>query len=423
MIKPNILPADNYIVLNKTILTDQDSKLLIMLYQPIVGVDAINLFLTLWSCLDKNELMSAKQSHHYLINKMQITMSEILTAREKLEAVGLLKTYFHKDKIDSYVYVLYSPLGADEFLNNPLLGTVYYNAVGREEYEQTIAHYEIPSFNLNEYEDISAHFKDVFESSYDEIKEHTNLKKISKNNIILNNEINIDEIISLIPEELINFNKIDKETKELIKTIIFIYGFNNEEIVALIKNTIDNNKQINKNLLREKAQNYFGFEYNDNPSIMYKTQPSYLKKETTDNSKKSKIIYQFENITPYDFLCSKYDGIKPLKTDIRIVEHLLLDLKLNPGVVNVLIDYVLKINNNKLTKNFIEAIASQWKKSKIETVSMALEFASKEYNKRKNPISNKKETLKPDWLDKQIDIEEATNDEKKEMEDLLKEFR
>ena len=57
----NILPADIYIVVNKTILQENDNKILTMLYQPIIGTDAINLYLTLCLDLDKNEFMSEEK--------------------------------------------------------------------------------------------------------------------------------------------------------------------------------------------------------------------------------------------------------------------------------------------------------------------------------------------------------------------------
>ena len=50
----NILPADTYTVINKTILSEQDRKILLMLYQPIIGSGPINLFMTLWMNLDKS---------------------------------------------------------------------------------------------------------------------------------------------------------------------------------------------------------------------------------------------------------------------------------------------------------------------------------------------------------------------------------
>ena len=53
--KCNVLPADTFLVLNKTILTEQDRKIIILLYQPIIGGMATSLYFTLWSYLDKSE--------------------------------------------------------------------------------------------------------------------------------------------------------------------------------------------------------------------------------------------------------------------------------------------------------------------------------------------------------------------------------
>ena len=107
-----------------------------------------------------------------------------------------------------------------------------------------------------------------------------------------------------------------------------------------------------------------------------------------------------------------------------LIEHLIVDLKLNPAVVNVLIDFVLKINNNKLTKSYVVTIASQWKISKIETVEDAMEFARKEYNlKNKRKKTYEKEEIKPAWFDQKIDKNEATLEEQKEIDDMLKEFK
>ena len=56
--KSTILPADKFIVINKTIFNDQDRKLLMRLYQPIIGSDAVSLYFNLWSELDKMEFTS-----------------------------------------------------------------------------------------------------------------------------------------------------------------------------------------------------------------------------------------------------------------------------------------------------------------------------------------------------------------------------
>ena len=128
----SILPADTYTVINKTVITDKDKKIVSMLYQPIIGFSAVSLYYTLISDLDKRELFSDDLMHHHLMTTMQLKLEDIIIAREKLEAVGLIKTYMKKDNINQYVYLIYSPLDANEFFNHPILNIVLYNNVGKK---------------------------------------------------------------------------------------------------------------------------------------------------------------------------------------------------------------------------------------------------------------------------------------------------
>jgi replication initiation and membrane attachment protein len=99
--KISILPADTYMVVNRTILNDNDRKVLTMLYQPIIGYTAVNLYFTLWADLDKKEIMSIEFTHHHLMGSMKLRLSEIVEAREQLEAIGLIKTYLKKGDINT----------------------------------------------------------------------------------------------------------------------------------------------------------------------------------------------------------------------------------------------------------------------------------------------------------------------------------
>lgn len=127
-----ILPADTYTVINKTILSDSDIKLISRLYQPIIGYTAVSLYLTLLDDLDKLELMSEELTHHHLMATMQLKLEDIVIAREKLEAAGLLKTYLKKDSVNHYAYLIYSPLSAHEFFQHPILNVVLYNNLGKK---------------------------------------------------------------------------------------------------------------------------------------------------------------------------------------------------------------------------------------------------------------------------------------------------
>lgn len=423
MLKEKVLPADTFIVINKTILNEYDRKLLIMLYQPIIGYKAISLYFSLWMYLDKREVMSNEFTHHQLMMTMQLKLSEIVEAREKLEAIGLLKTYVRKSNINNFVYEIYSPISAYEFLNNPVLVTALYNNIGKNEYEKIIEYYKVPRISLKEYEEITCSFNEIFKSvNISGFERLENVNKYSSNKIKVESKIDLDNIISLIPEELFNVRSLTNETKELINKISFIYNYDDVRMSELIRESLTDKKTIDKQALKINSRKYYQFENSGKlPSLVYRTQPEYLRKPVGDTSNRAKIIYQFETTTPYDYLQSKYKNSKPSKTDIAILEYLLLDMNLNAGVVNVLVDYVLKINNNKLSKNFVDAIASQWAKSKIETVEEAMKIAEKEYKNKKKSKKDIKEE-KPIWFNQNIEENTASEEEIKEMEKMFSKF-
>ena len=421
--KYSLMPADTYIVINRTILNDHDRKLLVMLYQPIVGSLAINLYFTLWSYLDKTEIMSSSWNHHHITNSMGITLKEFITSREKLEGIGLLKSYVKQGTVNNYVYEMFSPLSAHDFFNNPILNTVLYTNIGNDEYNKVKEYFKVPRINLSSYEDITLKFNEVYESTNTINTISTDIKKKSTGKLDIMSTIDLNNVLMSIPEEMLNIKSITRETKELIIKLGFIYDLNDEEMNNIIRNSINEKHNIDKELLKTNARKYYRFENSGKmPSIVYRNQPEYLRKPVGDTSKRAKVIYQFETTSPYDFLSSKNGGTKPTKTDLSLLEYLLIDLNLNPGVVNVLIDYVLRINDNKLTRNFIETIAGQWKRNKIETVEDAMNLASKEQKVRKTKTTIKKVEEKPTWFDE--DIKETTDEQKqKELEELLKEFR
>ena len=160
----SILPADTYSVINRTVINDTDLKIVSMLYQPIIGFAAVALYTTLLDDLNKSTLMSEEQTHHHLMATMQLRLEDIVIAREKLEAVGLIKSYVKKASINHYVYLVYSPISAHEFFNHPILNVVLYNNLGKKEYEKLLYYFKIPRINLKDYEEVSASFDEVFNS-------------------------------------------------------------------------------------------------------------------------------------------------------------------------------------------------------------------------------------------------------------------
>ncbi|MDO4962725.1 MAG: DnaD domain protein [bacterium] len=419
-----ILPADTFIVVNKTVLSDKDRNILTLLYQPIVGASSISLYYTLWSYLDKSEILSNEWTHHHILRDMLINNTELQESLEKLEAIGLIKAYKKTGNINNYVYELYSPLSASEFINNPLLSTGLFSAVGKLEYERIINYFKIPKINLKEYEDITKSFSDVFAFTNLQLNDNLiyDIKKSTNRKLELLTKIDVNTILSLISDDMLNKRSLTKDTKDFLYKISYIYNYDNDDMIELIRNSLTEKHTIDKKLLQENANKYYRYDnMNKLPSIIYKNQPEYLRKELTDTSNRSRIIHLFETTSPYDFINSKYKTGNPTSSDLAIISYLLIDLNLKPGVVNVLVDYVLKINNNKLVKNFVEVIASQWSKSNIETVEDAMNIAEEEY-KKKRKVKEKAKTIpkNPDWFNKDIKENTATLDEIKELEEYMK---
>ena len=432
-----ILPADSYVVINKTTITDADRKLISMLYQPIIGYTAVSLYNTLIDDLDKLELMSEELTHHHLMSTMQLKLEDIIIAREKLEGIGLIKTYVKKGNINSYVYLIYSPITANEFFNHPVLNVVLYNNLGKKEYERLLNYYKVPRVNLKDYEEITCSFDNAFKTASGTILDMpTDVIKRESNNLEITKGIDFNLLISSIPSSQISEKCFNKETKELINALSFTYNLSTLDMQGLVKNALNEKGTIDKTELRKNCRDYYKFDNNGKlPTLIYNKQPDYLKKPQGDNSKWAKMVYTFENMTPYQFLKAKYKGGEPTERDMRLIESLLIDQKLNSGVVNVLIAYVLKINNEQLKKSYVETIAGQWKRLNIETVEEAMRITEKEHKKMKKLVEDNKtptapptktqptqEAVVPAWFNQNLNELEPTNTEQEEMDKVLDEM-
>ncbi len=429
----SILPVDSYVVVNKSIINDNDRKILTMLYQPIIGGIAINLYFSLWADLNKQEVMGREYTHHHLMTITKLSLEDIVVARKKLEALGLLRTYYKYGEVNNYVYELYSPISASEFLSNPILSVSLYSFLGDKEYEYITNYYKIPKINLTSFENISTKFSDIYNLDIKKINDVTqkNIQSKEKLDLIINETVDFDFIIRST-KGLLNEKSLTNNMKKLINNLCYLYNFDEVTISNIIKNSLNEKGIISDIELKKNCKNYYSFENKGKiPNLVYKKRNTVASDNIIDGNLREKLIKCFESKTPYEFLKSKYKGAKPTNKDITLLETLLTDQELNPGVINVLIDYVIRINDSKLNKNLIESIASQWKMLGIETVSDAMKQAEIEYKKHKNYIQSKNEkemkfnpqVKLPHWYGKDIKKEDMTIEEELELKNMLKEFK
>ena len=425
-----LLPADNYIVINKSVITAHDMEIINLLYLPIIGPLAVSLYNVLYNDLDHLKTMSDNLTHAHLLANLHLSCKELVEVRNVLEAIGLIKSYVKTDSVNRYIYELYSPVSCHEFFSHPILNIVLYNNVGKIEYDRLINYFKIPKVNKEGYTEITKKFNHVFDSvpctSFDMYKD--NIRKYNKQKLNIDSNFDINFLIESMPKQ-IDKKIFTKDLQELIISLAYLYDIDATRMGSIIKSCINERGTVNRDELRKVARDHYQFDHSGLlPTVVEQTQPEYLRKPIGDNSNIAKMIYTFETVSPYDFLRSKCGDAEPVKRDVKLLEDLLIDHKLKPGVVNVLVDYVLKTNDNKLTRSLVETIAGQWERKKIETVEDAMEIARKNHQAHMKSQSVSKKTISkensvPVWFDKEIMHDAATDEERQAIEEMLKEYR
>ncbi len=426
-----LLPADMYQVVNKSLLNENDKLVLSMLYMPIIGNTAVTLYNTLYNELKSNNFISEELTHHHLMTNLGDNLSNIKDARIKLEGVGLMKTYYMEGSVNSYVYELYSPMQVNEFFNHPIFNMVFYNNVGKEEYSRIKNYFKVPSVSLAGYTDITSPFDMTFKSkSYSNFELENEEDIVKKVKLPLSYEMmfDFDALVSSMPKGLFNEKALTKSARELITHLAFLYNMDPLTMADMVKISINEKGLIDREELKTNTRKYYEFNNNGRlPSLIFKSQPEHLRSPNGDNSLVGRMINVFETTKPYDFLKSKYKGVRPTERDMKILEMLIVDLKFNPAVCNVLIDYVLKTQNNRLVKSYVEVIAGEWKRANLETAKEAMEYAEKAHKRLKKIKDTKKTVVKkeetiPEWFNKAQEKVQMDDDTKAELEGFLKEF-
>lgn len=461
-----LIPVDRYIVRSNGILQDYDRKILTMLYQPLIGSLCFSLYMTLWSELEQDRLWGKETTHHSLMAMMQTNLKSIYEERMKLEGIGLLKTYMRKEG-DSrlFVYELIPPLNPEQFFNDGVLNIYLYNRLGKTVFQKVKAYFSDRSLEQGEFESITRSFNEVFYSLHtsqmisntgEEAKQDLQvdpslqyMSTSSKAQIdIKDDTFNFELFYAGLSESLIPKKAITTKVKNAIKKLAFLYGIDPLQMKNVVLQSLDENDQIDIELLRKASRDFYQFEQGDQlPHLVERVQPPALRttKEKEPETQEEQLIRQLELISPKQLLVQLSGGAEPAKADLQIIEDVLFQQKLTPGVANVLIYYVMLRSDMKLSKAYVEKIASHWARKNIQTVKAAMDLAKREhkqYQKWTESKQTKRSTTKksvrkekvPDWLqnkkeEKKEPVKEEIptvldfEEEKRKLEEELKQYR
>lgn len=460
-----IAPMDRYIAACNGLLYEYDRKVITLLYQPLIGPVSLSLYMTMWAQVEENRLWSDSSSHHELMDFMGLNLKTIYQARLKLEGIGLLKTFVqNRENSRTFIYELQPPLSPAEFFQDGMLNVYLYRKIGKNQFSKLKKFFSDQTVHsVNDYQDVTKNFEDIYDSAVTSNLEYSSdlaadLGELENQDFIGRNEskgirvedakFDFDLLLAGLSESLVPKRVVTKKVKEAINNLSYLYGIDAIGMKNLLISAMDEvNNEINIDDLRKAARDWYQFEHNDRlPLLVDKIQPPiYHEAPDVPKTMEEKHIRYLETTSPRDVLANLSGGGEASVTDLKVIEDVMFTQKLPPGVINVLIEFVLFKTNMKLTKGYVDKVASQWARLQLRTVKEAMELAIKENQQhlewaeskktRKSTSSRAKPVrteLVPDWFEEQEEpnnMEKPTkqnadyDDKKRKIEEKLKKYK
>lgn len=451
----SVLPVDRYIVRLNGFLHENDRKVMTLLYQPLMGAPAHSLYMTLWSEVEEDRFFGKPSTHHGLMTMMQMSLKQIFEERKKLEGLALLNTYVKESKEGrTFLYELQPPLTPADFFQNDVLGTYLYNRIGGQKFAALKKRFTYPSVNSSEYRPVTASFDEVFTSvQHSELipKKETEAalqpregyewasRESSTDVAISDEQFDFDLFMTHLSGLIVPEEALTEDIREVIKKLAFVYDIEPLEMSKRLERAyVNRGGNLEAEAIRKEIQDWYAFEHDHEwPSLSLRTQP--LQYQTMAHreprNEEEKIIRAFETYSPSELLKQIGGGAKPALADLKVVESIMIEQKLPPGVVNVLIDYVTTTNDMKFVRSHVEKIAGHWARKNIKTAAEAMNLARKEHQKYQHwaqPKSNRTKQAKskprrreplPKWMTEKVAQSEpdpGLDDLRKQLEKKLK---
>lgn len=350
-------------------LDEIQNDILYYLYQPLIGSQAVHLYMMLHVEGKRMKKTKTSSSLSRLISFLTISMVDLEKQLRSLEAIGLLKTYVkYQDNITQYIFQLMSPLSLKAFFHNQILTSLLEESLSSDDLKKTIQYFKVYHENTNDYEEITAKFQDVF--TINQIKNGRMLKYNEDMPEEKNNDMKLDYDYELFYQTLSDYQvsrkKLSNEDEKYVIQLAQVYHVDALTLAGFVKESMES-QGINKQILKNKIKEYYDIDKQSTLSEVYHKQP--LQYQTSDNNDSPLVLHMkyLDSITPYELLKDKQGGKEPVYRDLMIVETLMNQLGLKPAVVNVLLEYVLGKNDNRLSKRYLETIGSSWTRKHIET--------------------------------------------------------
>lgn len=383
-----ILEEKDYLEVGKnSLVADYDREILVNLYQPIIGFKAVSLYFSLLAEYE-NQKISSIITHEIMFTRTQMNASEFVTARMRLEGIGLLKTYLNDlNGTKLYHYEIYAPKTPKLFFDNTLLCGILIQTVGEAEANRLKSIYSIN--NAPEGKEITASFIEVYSPNFDDPGFRKAMEMGSKNVVARQSaKLNSGFSYELFKQALssisqINVDSFSVETMKEIERLASLYGVSEESAAQVVQKyyspTADKGNRLDFDAITKAFAEEINFR------SLGRLKPKKRNGEVFSETDLGRKINLFESVSPKKYLSYLQGNTQPSSSDLAILNDISSKFRLPNSVINAIVDYVLTVNDNVLSKPFAEKIAGSVAREGITTAIDAMNYLKKTSGKRKKP--------------------------------------
>jgi replication initiation and membrane attachment protein len=397
------------------------------------------------------------------MNFLSSNLPDIYEARLKLEGIGLLKTYVKQEGDPrEFIYEVQPPLSPEQFFSDGMLNVYLFRKIGKTHFNRLKKFFCDEEVDLSHYQEVTRSFQDVYTSSQsinllDEEAENASAladnqkftdPKGSAGVPVDTIDFDFDLLLAGLSQNMVPRRAFTAHVKETVAKLSCLYSIDPLQMKNVVLSALTEDEEINIEELRKAARDWYQLQHAGDPlpdlqPKIQKAKPSPRKQAA---SKEEELIEYLETTSPTDVLKDISGGIEPAKSDLKAIEEVMFSKKLSTGVTNVLLQYVLLKTDMKLTKGYMEKIASHWVRKKVSNAQEAMDLAKKEHRQYLEWAEGKKENTKknynkkpvrteklPEWFDEQpaakVEKDESAQsspdfeEQKRKLEEKLKKYR
>ena len=207
-----------------------------------------------------------------------------------------------------------------------------------------------------------------------------------------------------------------------IERLATLFGLDEKQMAFICIDEYDPSvtPHLNFSHIKDKAEDEVKYRIIDKKPYV-RNQP-HIKEEIKTDTALTRKIKMMEEVPPAQYLRMLQNNTMPASSDLSILNTLSQGYNFSNGVINAIIDYVLYKNDNVLSRNYCEKVASTLARNNITTTIEAMDNLNKISLNSKAKVKKAEEKVEESKPEPKVESTESNVDDE-ELNALMNKFK